>query len=127
MNKLLVISICLMSLVVKGQSLEKSWYCAESKHLCVTLNAQGYSTIDELERIKFKRKGNQLKIMWYNNQTFFGWKKETYLFTIEKLTDDILVLSQDVEKNQFEHIPGNTITFVSIPEGCSDKWKEGQK
>ena len=98
-----------------SQSIEKSWYCEESNHLCVNLKEKGKAEVDELKKLKYKVKNNTLEIISV---------KDVYVFTIEKLTEDTLILSQDFSVNQFEHIPDSIATFLWTPEGCYGRWKE---
>jgi hypothetical protein len=110
--------LCIGCCSIQGQSLCKIWYSESDNGLCVTFREQGYSSIDELEYIKFKRNGNQIKIKDYFNPRALIGGKNIYLFTIETLTEDTLVLTQNFNEKQFEHMSGDKITFTSITHGC---------
>lgn len=107
-----------LALQVKSQTIYKSWYCQETHNLCLNINQNGYSSIDELEHVKFKIKGNKLKVIEYYNPRALIGGKNIYWFTIEKLTEDTLILSQIEKENQFEHMSGDTIKFIAIKEKC---------
>jgi hypothetical protein len=103
---------------IEGQTLFKSWV-GDSGRVCITFKEKGYSTISELDRVKFKLKKNKLIIYnYYNPHAVFGRRKK-YVFYIELLTENTLILKQNVKKNQFEHIPGDTIKFTSALNGCT--------
>ena len=109
---------------VKSQSIYKPWYCEARKNLCVKFNEKTYSTVNELEFIKIKIKGKKLKLIdYYNTKAIFGGK-DIYLFNIEKLTEDSLILTQNSKKNLYEQMPGDTIKFIHTPKGCSRKWEK---
>lgn len=66
---------------------------------------------------------------WYNNQNFFRWTKDKYIFRIDKLTSDSLTLT--LIKSTFpamEEILGLPeinipIQFISIDGNCESNLK----
>ena len=122
--KFLMVFIFLIMLSIKAtvaQKINKAWY-SSGANVCFTITDSN-SQINELNRLKVKQKENSLKIVWASNQTFYGWHKESYIFNIEKLNDDSLVLSQVVLKNKFELLPDSITRFKSMSFGCIEKWK----
>lgn len=109
--------------VVKGQTLCKSWYSVDA-NVCFTIDSTFSAKINELDKIKIKIKGDKFKLLWYNNETFFGWQKDVYHFNIEKLTNDTLIISQIPQKFMFEHLAQEKIVFSATLNGCEGKWKE---
>lgn len=98
-------------------SIYKNWYSNKRK-ICMNLNKRGYSRIAELDNIKVKIQGDNLKIFYvYNPKSLFGGRLK-YDFHIDKLSKDTLIISQDSVQNKFEEMPDSQITFIAIK--CSD-------
>lgn len=110
-----------LTLYVNGQSISKPWY-SEKKVICLTLDSNSNScTINDFDRMKFKKKENKLKITWSVKQTIFGWQKERYWFEINKLSDDSLKLTllNNFDKALTEILGGDTVySFIAMPLGC---------
>ncbi len=84
---------------IKSQSIAKTWFCAKSNLCfyidstakCLSINEN--NGIEDCSRSKYKRNGNVLVVIIYNNQTIFGWQKSKTKFRIDKLTNDSLHLT----------------------------------
>ncbi len=120
------IFLCLLiffafSFELNSQSIYNSWYSANA-NVCLTLQKEGFSHLNEFEHITFKKRKDKLIIIEHFGNVFFG-KKQRFKFKIEKLTSDTLVLNQEsvaIEK-RCESISDNIIVFIAVPEGCDNR------
>ncbi|MEO8150414.1 MAG: hypothetical protein ABI723_22475 [Bacteroidia bacterium] len=109
--KILILIVFLKCDCVKAQTIFRSWFADEEK-VCMTLRKGKSSEVAVFDRIKCKIKGDQLTLIWSNNQIFwFIWERQKFHYQIIKLTSDSLILSQDPSQDLFELMPNKIIYF----------------
>lgn len=121
MKKIVTITLffILVCLSGKSQSIYKTWFSAENNNLCINFKNKGYSSIDAMEFIKIKIKGNKLKIIDYYRPNALIGGKQVYWFNIEKLTETELILTQNPSENLFDTMPKARIMLISKDKPCN--------
>ena len=105
---------------------EESNSCLEFDSVSQTVDIGNFNKYKEgKQRIKYKVRGNKLKIMWHENQTIFGYEKWVYWLTIDLLTDEKLSLTfLPVKRNRIiEMFGGSTVVFKKSDIKCSDYYQ----
>jgi hypothetical protein len=139
MKKINLILICLFfCLIGSSQSIDKTWY-SEKKNKCISFHfdkkcatVNEFYDVEECFRIKYKVKDDILELIWRDNKRIFpfGWNKEKYRFTIDKLEENILILTLLPYKNKCCFIGGTvwevgrTISFKSKLSSCYELQKD---
>lgn len=110
--KTLILIFLLFNFVGNSQSIYSSWYCKEYQ-ACFCIHKKGYSSINEIESIKFKQVKDKLKVTWvYNSMSIFNRQKIAW-YKIEKLTKDSLVISSIKSIDILtESLLNNKMTFI---------------
>jgi hypothetical protein len=119
-----------------AQSIHQNWISPETKS-CIEfdsitgrLNIKDYydNYKKRKQRFEYKIKGKQLKVNWYHDEKFYGFKKETIWLTINKLQNKELSLtiipSRQERKSGFIDLLGDsTVNFKQTEIGCTTFYK----
>ena len=88
---------------------------------------------EDCERISFKLKNNKLKIIWKGKQRIFplGWQKDIHWLSIDKLTNDSLVLTLLPDKLGYlvgDNVwsEGRKVIFTAELGNCYDLFKKNK-
>ncbi len=105
----------LLSCAYKNNTIISGRWCSNERKICMTLNESGYSSIEELDFIKYKylSKKKILKIFFYYNPRIIFGRRLQYLYYVDKLNKDTLVISPVYKDEHFEHLGDTVITFTS--------------
>ena len=93
-------------------ALYQTWYSGSSK-ACITINPNGNSFVNELDNVRFKLKGNRLRLVEvYNPWQVFGGR-DKYWFEIDSLSANALILTQDLKRNRYyEQLADSVMEFT---------------
>ena len=100
-------------------ALYQSWSSSSSR-ACITINQNGRSFVNELHNVRFKVRGNRLRLVEvYNPRGVFGGRA-SYWFAIASLTDTSLTLTQDLARNRYyEQLADSVMVFTrTSKEAC---------
>jgi hypothetical protein len=133
MNRILFLCLIIVPTCMEAQSIYKTWYSEESNVClnidsslnCVRINAFYQA---DCKRITFRIKDDKLKLVWRASQRIFGlgWRKDVYWLTIDKLTEEDLILTLLPNKNYIldDFFKTRTVKFIS-KTNCEFKFKDG--
>lgn len=101
-----------------AQTIYKYWY-SEQVNVCMKIKEKGYnSSINEFNRMRFKFKENDLKVIYRYYRGVFGGR-EKFTFRVVKLTDDTLILARKPNCTYFEHFGlDSIIVFKAVKKNC---------
>ena len=109
-----------------SQDICKNWF-SEEINKCMMLNETGFSAVLPEENIEFKVKDSLLILyLVYDPRPIFD-RKSKFVYKIEKLTNDSLILCGIPGENIFEElqVAYQPVVFVSTPkEVCMRKYKD---
>lgn len=112
---LLILTILLISLQEKEVDLlYGEWELKNNRSLTMVFKKEGFSIIDGEENITLKRRKNILKVTNHHRPKFKCISKDTYIYKIERLTEEELILTQNSIKNNFETLYGDTLIFYRV-------------
>lgn len=120
---LIIIFLFLVSKIVVAQTIYRSWF-SENGNVCLRINETGYSTLCDLDNIIFKYNPKKRQLKMYHVWSYPKKNGKTvYLFEVEKLTNDSLVLIENSQKATFDYM-GNMgrLIFISSDDGCDNLW-----
>ena len=123
-------TLLLFSSNIEGQSINKTWLssqniCLEFDSITCRLNVGNYYDSYKVgkQRFEYKVIDNKLKVIWYINQTIFGYQKETSWFKIYELSENklILVFDGDPKRSGLVELFGGVSTeFSQSGKSCID-------
>jgi len=101
-----------------AQTIYKYWY-SERVNVCMKIKEKGYnSSINEFNKIRFKCKKNDLKVIYRYYRGVFGGR-EKFTFNVVKLTNDTLILARKPNCTYLEHFRlDSIIVFKSVIKNC---------
>lgn len=114
-----MLTLLLSCRVNQDSRLFRSWR-SDKHNVCLVLRRTGYSQLNELKYLKARQVGSRLKIIDYFGAKKLFADKSVYWFSINKLTDEELVLSSDLPPNQyFEYLPDSIMRFsIESTDSC---------